>query len=236
MIFPPQHMEIENIYAHMQMSKHRTIAISSSNPGEGTTSVAIALAQRYLLSGHSTLIIDLNLHHPSFLSEFSLNTMDVSNGPLGLPQLVSSENRSLSLTGITAPQDRASIMKLRKPGVLESCLDECKQVFDTIIVDTSPLNRINSNNIPAERVAAACESTLMVVLAGQTREASISSATQRLKNAGARLSGSVINDRYNPHLKSELLRETKRLEPFLKRVATYLQGHIERSHFLSLTD
>jgi len=40
----------------------RSIAISSANSGEGVSSIAQALVQRNLLAGHSTLLVDLNLH------------------------------------------------------------------------------------------------------------------------------------------------------------------------------
>lgn len=236
MNYPPLNMEIENIYAQIQASQYRSIAVTSANAGEGVTSVALALAQRNLLSGQSTLVIDLNLYHPSLQAGLELKHPEVSVKALGTPQLVSNQKQDITLMGITAPCDRATIMKLRKPGELEACIEECKQSYDTIIIDTTPLNRCNGSNIPAERIAAACDTALLVVLAGNTRETDVNDAVKRLKTAGADLAGCVINDKNNPPLKSELIRETKRLEPYLRRIAKYLQSIIKNNHFLGLAD
>jgi len=176
MNIPPEHIEVENIYAKMHLSKHRSIAITAANPQEGVTSLAIALAQRNLLSGNSTLIIDLNLHRPSFFSSLPLNEPSDSGQTIGLPQLVSDKEQNTLLMGIPAPEDRAAIMKLRKPGVLESCIKICLQHYDNVIVDTSPLNESEANDIPAERIAAACDTTLLVVLASHFSSAGLTVA------------------------------------------------------------
>ena len=236
MHFPSQHMEIENIYAQMRAANLRSIAVSSANPGEGVTSVAIALAQRHLLSGHATLLIDLNLYRPSLRPELALNSPEMTASSLGLPQLISDDSHAISLMGITAPRDRATILKLRKPGELESCLSACQKIYDTIIIDTSPLNRCNGNNIPAERVAQACDAALLVVLAGQTREVDVNRAMQRLRSTGASLAGCVINDRFNPPLQAELVRETRRLPTCFSGLTARLEKWINASHFLSMVD
>jgi protein-tyrosine kinase len=66
MNIPCQNMEIEQIYTQILGGDTRSIALCSANEGEGVTSVLVALAQRSLLAGYSTLIVDLNLYHPSF--------------------------------------------------------------------------------------------------------------------------------------------------------------------------
>lgn len=236
MLFPPHHLEIENIFTQVQAENHRSIAITSANPGEGVTSIALALAQRNLLSGNSSLIIDMNLTRPSLQSVLSIQKLDDTASSLDTPQLVSNQSNEISLMGITAPQDRSTIMKLRQPGVLETCLEACKEKYELVIIDTSPLNDSDENSIPAARIAAACNATLIVVLAGHTREISVHTAVQRLKTSGANLMGCIINDKNNPPLQSELIREAKRLEPFLSRISKRIQRSISRSHFLSLVD
>ncbi len=237
MHIPPQNMEIEGIYTQLLGAKNRTITICSANHGEGVTSVALALAQRYLLAGHATLLVDLNLYQPSLNKLLTLDETaslpDLKTDVFGNPELVSGQGQSVALIGITCPTRRDLIIKLRKPGLLEQYIVDWQKSFDTIIFDTSPINRINASNIPAERVAAACDGSLLIVLAGSTTEAMVSSAVNKLKIAGANLVGCVFNDRDSPTLKNELLRETVRLESRFAGLARYITGLIRKSHLLS---
>lgn len=66
MEIPPLNREIEQVYAGVLAKGARAVAVTSAGPGEGVTSVASALAQRSLLAGQSTLLVDLNLNNPSF--------------------------------------------------------------------------------------------------------------------------------------------------------------------------
>jgi len=241
MKIPANIIEIERIYAQVFDPQHRAISICSANAGEGCSSLAVALSQRNLLAGFSTLLIDLNLYRPTLTAVFHDQTIDLLGAQdnndfqlLNAPQLVSPRGLNVALTGITKPTQRDHIMKLRRTGVLESYIELWKKHFDNIIFDTSPLNRINSQNIPAERVAAACDGSILVVLAGKTTEPSIALACDRLKRANAKLLGSVLNDRDNPPLAKELVREIDRLKPRFSRLATRLETWVCNNKLLSL--
>jgi hypothetical protein len=71
-------------------------------------------------------------------------------------------------------------------------------------------------------------------MAGKSTEAIVWEAVERLEAAGANLLGCVLNNRDNPSLKNELLRETRRLEPRYSRLASMLRGWIRRNRLLSL--
>jgi len=234
MHIPAMNLEIERIYAKALAAGQRTLAVTAANPGEGTTSVALALAQRNLLAGHSTVVVDMNLHHPALQQVLDLPALPNSTALLNNPQLVGTSGSEIAVTGITVPSRRESLTKLRKPGVLEQCIDELLGRFDTVIFDTSSVNRVNANNIPAERVAAACDGTVLVVLAGRTSETMISTAVHKLNDAGAHITGCALNDRDNPALIDELLREVDRLPPRLARLKRWLQGKIRQTSLLAL--
>ena len=234
MQIPPQSMEIEKIYSQHQRKNCRSIAVCSANEGEGVTSVALALAQRNLLAGHSTLVVDLNLYRPALDTLLLLDKPVLEAGAFDAPRIVTVQEQAIALTGITAPSHRDLVMKLRKPGVLEELIIEWEKSFDIIIIDTSPVNSINASNIPAERVAEACDGCLMVVLAGSTTESMVSTAIEKLKCTRAILLGCVLNDHNNPSLKSELLRETGRLESLYSGLAKRIGNWIGNSHLLSM--
>ncbi len=234
MQIPPQSMEIEKIYSQQQRENSRSIAVCSANEGEGVTSVALALAQRNLLAGHSTLVVDLNLYRPALNTLLRLDEPAMETGVIDTPRIVTVQEHPIALIGITAPSHRDLVMKLRKPGMLEALIIEWQKSFDIIIFDTSPVNSVNANNIPAERVAEACDGCLVVVLAGSTTESMVSTAIEKLKCTNATLLGCVLNDRNNPSLKSELLRETRRLESICSGLAKRIGNWIRNSHLLSM--
>ena len=125
-------------------------------------------------------------------------------------------------------------MKIRQHGVFEQYIQEWQKSFDRIIIDTSPINRVNANNIPAERVAAACDGCLIVVLAGSTTESMIISATDKLKNTSARIIRTVFHDLDYPNLKNQLLSAIKRLSPRFNSQAKRLAVWVRNNRFLDL--
>jgi Mrp family chromosome partitioning ATPase len=250
MNIPYQNMEIEQIYTQTLSDPHTAIAICAAEEAEGVTSLVMALAERNLLAGHSTLIVDLNLYHPSIKNLLTIEAdpllktrqettnladeKNTTNTILTAPQLVCSTQSPTVLNGVVAPSKRECIMKLRQPGILEQCISEWLTQYDTVIIDTSPLNRINAQNIPPERIAAACDGAILTVLAGKTSQASVNSAMDKLNNANAQLLGCVLNDRDNPTLKDELLREVYKLEPLLCCLTRPLKKMINKSRLLAL--
>lgn len=237
---PYQNMEIEKIYTQIFSEQGRAIAICSANSGEGVTSLAFALAQRNLLAGHSTLLVDLNLYRPALQEQLSINEASsnlpctLSQAILAIPQLVSVSNNNLTITGISAPSKRENIIKLRQPGVLKQCIGEWLKEYDCVLIDTSPLNRVNAQNIPAEQVAAACDGAILSVLTGQTSEVMISNAVNKLNTSKANILGCVFNDRDNPSLKNELLREVQRFGKICPWLSRKLTAFIHNNHLLTL--
>lgn len=235
MNIPPHHAEIEQIYSQIFLNEKCAVAITSANSNEGVSSLAFALAQRNLISGKSTLLVDLNLYHPSLKQQLDIpGEHNADHQLLPNPKIVTQCNQQQALIGITNPNSKAAILKLRKPGVLENYIRCWQENFDNIIVDCSPINRVNANNIPAERIASACDGCILVVLAGYTSEAMILEAARKLRMNNATLLGCIYNDRDNPALKEELLREIGRLPNSLNHLRNRLRQYIYNNKMLSL--
>ncbi len=232
----PMSMAVERIYSSIQDSSIRSLAITSANAGEGVTSVATALAHRSLLGGHSTLLIDLNVNRPALTG-----MLDIPRPPSKItlfqqPHLVTIPEQSVVLTGITAPTQRDAITKLRTHGILEQCIANWQQQFDQIIIDCSPVHNATATThfIPPERVAAACDSSLLVVLAGHSTEAMVEAAAKKIRSGGAELLGCVFNDRDNPPLKNELLRELCRFPGIFRAITDRISKRLNNNHLLSV--
>ncbi len=236
MLIPAQNVEMERIYQNICSSQMRSITFTSASASEGVTSIAQSLTQRLLLAGHSVVFIDLNLYKPNVFTLLNYTESRSDACLLASPNLVSIKGSDAPFIGITAPQERASILQLRKPGVLEKCIEELRSTFDYVICDTTPVNRINSQNIPADRVAAACDACYLVVKSGSTNQSMVQAATNRLIAANVNLIGCIFNDMHNPSLRAELLRECNRLKSTLPSVAEWLIHKISINHFLSIDE
>jgi Mrp family chromosome partitioning ATPase len=67
-------MEIEQVFLQLEKHECHSLCITSTNPGEGVSSLAQALTERHLLAGYRTLLVDLNLQNPS-LTALSLDNI-----------------------------------------------------------------------------------------------------------------------------------------------------------------
>jgi len=232
-MIPLQNTQLENIYSRSLGTGMQSIAITSSNPGEGVSSLAVALAQRHLLANKSTLFVDLNSDKTDHLV---LLTSSKKNSPVASiePQILTDKQESYALLGIPVPVNSKVNLDWRNPGILERHLATWIDQFDAVIVDAGSLNRNSQTLIPAERIVSACEATMLVVMAGITTELTVRHSCERIHSAGGQLTGCILNECYNPSLKQELLRESNRIPRIFNRLASKITDLIHNNRLLSL--
>ena len=223
----------ENIYMRSLGAGMRSVAITSSSQGEGVSSVAIALAQRHLLAGKSALFVDLGGRESAPLNVLSVQADDIPVLATE-PQILTDTEDSFALLGIPAPANNKTNLKWRNPGMLENYIGAWLNQFDAVVIDAGSFNRESPALVPAERIVGACDSTLLVVMAGSTTEPTVRHTCERILSAGGKLAGCVLNERYNPSLKQELLRESTRLPGILQAVQKSIVRWINRNRLLSL--
>jgi len=229
---PFEYKELEAVYGSTLGRGYNVVAVASAEPGEGVSTLAYALAQRCEAAGRNTLLIDLNLFHPSLDARFGVARQDWIE-PDGSLRIEAGQAPGSNLTLLAAPNNGVGAIRLREKTVLEQKIAVWREQFDAIIIDTSAINAVNRGNIPAETVCANCDGTIMVVLAGQTTQTSLRLAYSRLSSAGAKLLGTVINDRSNPSLGTELIRETLRFNSLLPTVMGKMRDYFRNSAFLN---
>ncbi|MDC5707387.1 chromosome partitioning protein ParA [Vibrio europaeus] len=207
MIIPATHTEIEQIYLAAEMSESRSLCITACQSGDGVTSVVAALAERYLLAGHRTLIVDLNTFHPAFEC-IDIAPSDDDN--VGL--LVEHASTHQMFTGLTVPKNQSALLAYKDPAQLQNAVTQWLTQYDRVICDTSPLLHINRGNIPAQVVASACDQTALVIMGGKTSSGQLEKAMQLINNPSISLLGSVLNLKQQATLAQEMVRELNRLK------------------------
>lgn len=231
MIIPAQHIDLERIYNQTLGAGLRSIAITSSNPSEGSSSLAVTLYQRHLLAGKTTLFIDLNVSHSELLPLMETQPKEFIETT---PQLLTDEKEQYALLGIPAPLTSNSQMKWRDPGVLNQHIDSWLKEFDAVIIDAGSIHRRGKSLLPAETIISASEACILVVLAGITTTPMVHNSCKRIKSARGNLVGCVYNDLYNPTLQQELLRETLRIPSKFEWFINKLNHWINHNRLLSL--
>lgn len=243
---PIHYAELESIYSQTIDCGVRSLAITACNSGEGTTTLACALAKRAQAGGRKTLLVDMNFCHPSIGPELGLEGVSWNNLDNLLEEQISLVEdskftaaylpKSMSpLAVLPAPSTPTGNLMLREKEYLARCMQAWLQEYEIVIIDTSPLNAINRHNLPAERICSQCEGTVLTVLAGVTRQAQIQSAMERLNGHDIQLSGCVFNDFYCPSLAEELIRETYRLQRWLPSLMRWLRAKVRQSALLNLS-
>ena len=119
MKIPPCNMEIEQVFLKLEQQECRSICITSTNSGEGVTSLAQALTERHLLAGYRTLLVDLNLQHPS-LTALSFATALQEEKETTPHYLALTLQDNVVLSGLPIPTDKADMMELRQPKNLKN--------------------------------------------------------------------------------------------------------------------
>lgn len=225
-MIPATHAEIEQVYIAAELAECRSVSITSCKEKEGVTSLAIALTERYLLAGHRTLYVDLNLNNPSF------TTIEFAGEETFWIEHKSSRH---CFTGFPAPNNPSSKLVYKDAKYLTSQLSIWLKEYDRIVIDTSPLLNVNKGNIPAQVVAASCDYVLLSVMSSFTHKHEIKKAMHLLTNKKIQLLGTVLNSFKQPTLPDELCREIQRIKIIPQTWRDRLKKAVRSNGFLSIS-
>lgn len=221
------HAEVEQLYLASELNELRSICVTACHSGDGVTSVATALAERYLLAGHSTLYVDLNLFNPAFKN---LNMLEEEQSG----QLIEHIESQRMFIGVPAPQVASTQLAYKDPATLKKAVTQWLDKYDRVIIDTSPLLNINKGNIPAQSVASACDSTLLVVAYGETSTHHLEQAKKLLDAQTISLMGCVMNMKHTPSFAQELVRQINRMKFLPVKFRDHLANKFYQNEFLNL--
>lgn len=175
----------------------KTLVVTSAAPGEGKTLTAANLAVTLAYDGMRVLLVDCDIRRPRVHGLFHL-----PRAP-GLMELLMAYDRPdappppairqttvarLSVLPCGAlPMNAANLLSSTRMRML---LEELKQQFDIIVLDTPPVLATADAGI----VGSLTDGVLLVVRAGATDRNAAQRAYQQLANVGARVVGTVLND------------------------------------------
>jgi non-specific protein-tyrosine kinase len=169
----------------------RVIAVTSSIPEEGKTTVAINLASTLAEAGFSVCLVDADLRRPMVAKVLGLVS------PVGLTSVLIQQialNDALQhagstlyvlASGPTPPNPSEVLASSYVRDVIRSLLES----VDYVVLDTAPLLPVADGS----EVAALADGTLLVARHGVTTDTNVQRATQALQRVDAKLIGVVLN-------------------------------------------
>jgi capsular exopolysaccharide synthesis family protein len=173
-------------------SSVKTIMLTSSLHGEGTTTVAanlaLALAARESLR---ILLVESNFRRPALARLFR------TEAAAGLTELILKEAEWDAVVKETTPSNLCLITAGRPPlratqlfelVRFEELLEEFRTEFDVTLLDTSPLNYVE-----AMVLASKVDRVLLVAQAERTRTDLLAEGKEELEKVGATILGVVLN-------------------------------------------
>ncbi|MEW6285011.1 MAG: polysaccharide biosynthesis tyrosine autokinase [Chloroflexota bacterium] len=178
-------------YAAVQKPIH-TLIVTSAEPYEGKTTVAVNLAAIYSQAKRSVVLVDADLRHPNVHRYMGLPNLDGLSNLFREQGDVSKVFRSRvdlpKLTVITTGSIPPNPAELLGSDRMTWILEELRSVAEMVIIDTPP-----SLVADAQVLAAKVDAVLLVVKPGKTSAEAARSSMELYRRAGARVVGVVMN-------------------------------------------
>jgi capsular exopolysaccharide synthesis family protein len=172
----------------------RLLAITSSAPGEGKSTIAVNLALTLAEQGSRVLLIDADLRRPQVHRILGVERLpglsDVLMGEAELDHAIVRSPVHPGLSVIPGGSATGSPAELVGGDAFMRMVLELREQYDTVLVDTSPVLAVTD----AALIGTVADGTLVVVRANETDQGALSQAVEQLRRVNANLVGIVLND------------------------------------------
>ncbi len=169
----------------------KSIVVTSSQPAEGKSTTALALAQSVVKLGRSVLLVDVDLRRPSQHAMLGVpNTVGISTlltHQGEIDDVVGFSERD-NLSYITSGPVPPSPSDLLSSDRMTYLLRELEQRFDVVVLDCPPVMGFAD----APHLANLAGGTVFVIQADRGRRGSLRSSLNRLRGVHATVLGGVL--------------------------------------------
>ncbi len=171
----------------------KAILVTSSQPGDGKTTLAVNLAKSLAQIGRSVVVVDCDLRKPathrilgtnpfSGLSTYLLHEVEID----GQIQKLKPDGLSLMSSG-PLPSNPAELIGSKK---MRHLIDELKGRYDHVVIDSPPLLCASDAMV----LATYADGVLLVVQSGKSKRDVALRARRELESVNAPLLGVVLNN------------------------------------------
>ena len=186
-----QYRNLAAVLHHAQKARNvRSVMVTSALPEEGktltATNLALTLSESYQ---RRVLLIDADLRRPRMREMFALPSSDGLTDSLALPRdgKLPVHQVTPTLWVLSSGRILPDPMSLLVSPAMKELLDDAKESFDFVVVDTPPVGLLSDANL----LAAMIDTTLLVVSAKSTPYPMVQRAAQAVGTN--RVLGVVLN-------------------------------------------
>lgn len=170
----------------------QVVLVSSSQPGEGKSLTALALAEMAVLAGKSVVLVDADLRRSTLVdtfgwtpkydfADFILERCDLAEA------IHTDENLGINVLAAKAPCPEAA--DEFNTDWLAPMMDELKRVYDVVVIDSPPLLKV-SDALVLARVA---DSVIYVVRWDSTLRSAVAEGLDALAQMNLGVTGLILN-------------------------------------------
>lgn len=199
-VYDNENQAVQDAYAMLTANIHisngqntlTTFALTSCNPEEGKTSLAISLAITMANSGWKVLLVDADMRKPTAAKRLNKGTIfglsDYLTGDVELKDALCETNIA-NLTYFSCGNDHSNPIGLLCSVRFEELRDKARNEYNYVLFDTPALTSVMDGALIASKVDA----TLLVVKMGLTTLTSLKRVKEQLENLNANILGAVLN-------------------------------------------
>lgn len=185
-------MLTSNIRFGPKFREAKTLAIASSRPGAGKTTLAVNLAQTMAAWGTKTLLVDADMRKPAEIrllnGEAVRGLSDYLQGQTELEEVLCKTDTE-NFNYISSGRNTSAPMGLFCSNAFDGFLENVKSQYAFVIIDTPPLSSVTD----ASLIAARSDAVLLVAKMGRTNLYEIKRAKEQLEKVNANILGVVLN-------------------------------------------
>ena len=171
----------------------KTIAVTSTIPNEGKSSVALHLAMSMAEVGDKVLFIDADMRKSVLVGKYRVGhvTEGLTNYLSGQEEwddcLCETEDENLQcvFAGPVPPNP----CELVDNEIFTNKIAELREEYDYVIIDTPPIGSV----IDGAVIASVCDGAVMVIESGKISYRQIKKTKEQLEKSGVRILGTVLN-------------------------------------------
>ncbi|XHX79213.1 MAG: GumC family protein [Stenomitos frigidus ULC029] len=171
----------------------RSLTVSSAEPGDGKSTIAVNLAHAAAAMGQRVLLVDADLRHPQVHHLMELSNQcglsDVMTTNINVRTALQQSPTRDNLMVLTAGQTPIDPVELLSSGKMRVLMERFQMVFDLVIYDTPPLVGLADGSL----VASQTNGLVLVVRLGKTKRPSVAQAMEELKISSTTVLGLVAN-------------------------------------------
>ncbi|MBD2090411.1 polysaccharide biosynthesis tyrosine autokinase [Microcoleus sp. FACHB-1515] len=170
-----------------------SLVISSAQPGDGKTTVALNLAQTVAMMGNRVLLVDANLRSPQLHNKLDVSNLkglsDVLTSGATVESLIQKSALSDNLFVLPSGQPTPEAVRLLASNRMQNLMHKARSSYDLVIYDTPHLAGITD----ASFIAPYTDGILMVVSVAKTDRSMLMQAHNELRSFGLAEMGVVVN-------------------------------------------